>query len=234
MEVRDAVRSGKTTAVVPTGGIEQSGPYLPLGKHNFILEATMKLLAERLGDTLIAPIVKYVPEGNISPPTGHMAYAGTISIREETFVALLKDAAKSLEAHGFRWIVLLGDSGDNQSGLRRAADELNRELKPGTKAIFLPEYYNYTLLTTWLEQRGFFQKSEGIHDDLAFTAQLFAIAPELIRFEERKQAQKTSINGISLLPPDRIQELGQEILNKRATESAAKIRERRTAATAKN
>jgi hypothetical protein len=34
MEVRDAIRSGKTTVIVPTGGVEQNGPYPVTGKHN--------------------------------------------------------------------------------------------------------------------------------------------------------------------------------------------------------
>ena len=33
-EVRDVVRAGKTTIIVPTGGTEQNGPHMALGKHN--------------------------------------------------------------------------------------------------------------------------------------------------------------------------------------------------------
>ena len=40
MEVRDALKAGKTTVIVPTGGVEQNGPYLATGKHNYVLRAT--------------------------------------------------------------------------------------------------------------------------------------------------------------------------------------------------
>ena len=57
MEVRDALKAGKTTAIVATGGVEQNGPYLVTGKHNVILKAICEAIARRLGNTLIAPIV---------------------------------------------------------------------------------------------------------------------------------------------------------------------------------
>src|SRR5436305_11425935 len=40
MEVRDALKAGKTTVIVATGGVEQNGPYLATGKHDYILRAT--------------------------------------------------------------------------------------------------------------------------------------------------------------------------------------------------
>ena len=99
MEVRDAIRSGKRTAIIATGGVEQNGPYLVTGKHNVILRATTQAIARELGNALVAPIVPFVPEGDIDPPTGHMRYPGTISVRESTFRALLTDVAMSLKGH---------------------------------------------------------------------------------------------------------------------------------------
>src|SRR5271166_6089553 len=55
-EVSDAVKAGKTTVIVPTGGTEQNGPAIPLGKHNFILRYTSMEIARELGNTLVAPI----------------------------------------------------------------------------------------------------------------------------------------------------------------------------------
>ena len=67
MEVRDAVRAGKTTVLIGTGGVEQNGPYVAGGKHNFVLATVMPEIAKAIGNTLIAPIVKFVPEGAIEP-----------------------------------------------------------------------------------------------------------------------------------------------------------------------
>src|SRR4051812_10154976 len=118
MEVRDALKAGKTTVLVPTGGVEQNGPYLATGKHNYILRATSEAIARKQGNCLIAPIVAFVPEGDIDPPSGHMKFPGTISLTEDTFQRLLIDICASLQAHGFRHIVLIGDSGGNQQGMK--------------------------------------------------------------------------------------------------------------------
>ena len=74
-----------------TGGIEQNGPYVASGKHNFVLQATTEAIARELGNALVAPVVQWVPEGQIDPPSGHMRYHATISVSQETFEALLTD-----------------------------------------------------------------------------------------------------------------------------------------------
>ena len=79
VEVRDAIRAGKTTLIFPTGGTEQNGPHMVLGKHNYIVKHNAGEIAKRLGNALVAPVLGYVPEGRIDPPEGHMRFPGTIS-----------------------------------------------------------------------------------------------------------------------------------------------------------
>ena len=76
MEVRDAVAAGKTTIIIGTGGVEQNGPYVAGGKHNFVLQTVLPDIARAIGNALIAPIVKFVPEGDIEP-TPTRAHART-------------------------------------------------------------------------------------------------------------------------------------------------------------
>jgi creatinine amidohydrolase/Fe(II)-dependent formamide hydrolase-like protein len=126
MEIRDAIRAGTTTIIVGTGGVEQNGPYVVGGKHNYVLQTVLPYIARGIGNALIAPIVKFVPEGSIEPSFSvHMQYAGTISVEEATFEALLTDICRSYKAHGFLDIVLVGDSGGNQTGM-----ESRRRLEP--------------------------------------------------------------------------------------------------------
>ncbi|MGH7638590.1 MAG: creatininase family protein, partial [Gemmatimonadaceae bacterium] len=99
MDVRDAIRAGKTTVIIPTGGVEPNGPWLVTGKHNYVLQANCEAIARKLGNALCAPIIKLVPEGNIDPPTSHMRSPGTISVRQETFRATLTDVVHSLKQH---------------------------------------------------------------------------------------------------------------------------------------
>ncbi|HYA66634.1 MAG TPA: creatininase family protein, partial [Burkholderiaceae bacterium] len=113
-ELREAIRQGTTTAIVPIGGTEQSGPALALGKHNARVRLLSERIARELGDTVVAPVLAYVPEGSIAPPTSHMRFAGTLSIPTPVFDATLEAIARSLRTHGFRNIVLLGDHGGYQ------------------------------------------------------------------------------------------------------------------------
>ena len=78
-ELRDLIRSGKTTIILPTGGTEQNGPHMALGKHNVRVKALAEKIARGLGNALVAPVLAYVPEGRIAPPTGHMRFPGTIT-----------------------------------------------------------------------------------------------------------------------------------------------------------
>src|SRR4030095_2201250 len=94
-EVRDAIKAGKTTIIFPTGGTEQNGPHMVLGKHNFIVKHSAEQIARRLGNALVAPVLAYVPEGNIDPPTGHMQYPGTITLPDEFFIKVAEYAARS-------------------------------------------------------------------------------------------------------------------------------------------
>src|SRR5690606_20559809 len=83
LEVRDRIADGYTTAIIATGGVEQNGPYLATGKHNVILQSLCPAIARKLGNALCAPIVPFVPEGTLDPPSGSMRYPGTLSVRPE-------------------------------------------------------------------------------------------------------------------------------------------------------
>src|SRR5688500_14350350 len=115
MDVRDALKAGKTTAIVSTGGIEPNGPWLVLGKHNYVLRTNCDVIARKLGNALCAPIIPLVPEGRIDPPSGHLRSPGTISLRDETFQAVLTDIAHSLKMHGFQHLIFIAASGGNRS-----------------------------------------------------------------------------------------------------------------------
>jgi creatinine amidohydrolase/Fe(II)-dependent formamide hydrolase-like protein len=224
MEVRDAMKE-KTTVIIPTGGVEQNGPYIATGKHNYILRATTDAIARKLGNALVAPIVPFVPEGAIDPPTGHMKYPGTISLTEDTYQCLLIDICASFRTHGFRDIVLIGDSGGNQKGMKAVAAELNKKWAGGkTRVHFIPEYYNHDAVDKWLAEQGIKEVSEGIHDSFNISATLAAIDPTLIRAKQRQTAKKFSINGVDLAPLEKTVEWGKKIIGFRAEATVKAVR----------
>jgi len=225
MEVRDAMADGRTTVLIPTGGVEPNGPWLATGKHNYVLRANCDAIARELGNALCAPIIKFVPEGNIDPPSSHMTSPGTISMRQETFEAMLADVAHSLKMHGFRNIIFFGDSGGNQSGQQAVAEKLNA-MWDGTVVAQVREYYDYATVGEYMAFRGFPDggTSDGLHDDPIISLNMFADDPYSIRYAERAAAGLATINGVSL--EDRVQNLewAREIVDFRARHTAGYIR----------
>ena len=192
-EARDRIAAGHTTILLPVGGTEQSGPHMVLGKHNVRVQALAGQIAQALGQALVAPVLAYVPEGNIAPPAAHMRFTGTISIPEAAFEAVLEGAARSFRQHGFKAVVLLGDHGGYQKSLERVAAKLNREWgKAGCQVIALTEYYRASQAghAELLAARGFSQTEIGSHAGLADTALALAIAPALVRPDMLAQGAK--------------------------------------------
>ncbi len=224
LEVRDALMSGMTTVIVPTGGIEPNGPYLALGKHNYILRATTERIASKLGNALVSPIVPFVPEGDIDPPTGHMRYPGTISVSNQTFMALLEDIASSLRAHGFEHIILIGDSGPNQEGMKQVAERLAARWTAGRTTIhYIPEYYDNPRWNAWLADRGIEEVDEGLHDDVRHSSIMMTVDPLTVRMPQRLAAGRFSINGVELAPAAQTIALGNELVDYQADVTVAAI-----------
>ena len=208
IEVRDAMAAGKTTAIIPTGGIEQNGPYVALGKHNYVLEGACDAIARELGNALCTPIIKLVPEGGFEPKTGHMRYPGTLTVRDETFRMMLEDVGHSLHVHGFEHIIYIGDSGGNQAGMAAAAAALN-ERWGETKAHHIAGYYDNAGVVARMNELGVEEgPSDGYHDTYWLTSMQMTVDPSSVRYDERVAAGKATINGVSIAPMEETIALG--------------------------
>jgi creatinine amidohydrolase len=191
-ELKARLAGGATTVLVPIGGTEQSGPHMALGKHNVRAQVLADDIARRLGTAVVAPVLAYVPEGSITPPAGHMRFAGTISIPDAAFEAVLEGAARSFRQHGFRDVVFLGDHGGYQKSEERVAAKLNREWKndPACRVHALLDYYRVTQ-TAYVEalrQKGYSSAEIGTHAGLADTALTLALDSALVRPDRLAEA----------------------------------------------
>lgn len=175
-EVRDALRAGMTTIIVPVGGVEQSGPYVALGKHDRRVALLSVRIARALGNALVAPVVAYVPEGSIAPPEGHMRFPGTLTVPDEVFEATLESAAESFRAHGFTDVVLLGDHGGYQRDLQAVVERLRRRWGSdgAVRVHVIPEYY----------------RARGGHAGRDDTALTLATAPSMVRLRALRAAAR--------------------------------------------
>ncbi len=233
MDVRDALAAGKRSVLIPTGGTEPNGPWVALGKHNVILQANCESIARRLGKALCAPVIKHVPEGDIDPPTGHMRTPGTISLRDDTFRALLTDTAESLIAGGFTEVLFIGDSGGNQAGQQAVAEALSRKYAGRARIFHVPAYYDYDAVIAHMAGKGLVEgKQEDLHDDAFTTLNMYVVDPESVRFNARRTAGRASINGVDLSDAARNAELGRQIVEFRAAFTVESIQALRAQATA--
>ncbi|MDO8651699.1 MAG: creatininase family protein [Undibacterium sp.] len=213
-EVRSKLTAGNTTILLPIGATEQSGPYLALGKHNVRVHLLAEQIAQKLGNTLVAPVLAYVPDGAVNPPTSHMRFAGTISIPDATFEAILEGAARSFKQHGFCHVVLLGDHGGYAKNLDKVAQKLNREWarESSCRVIALQEYYRLSSagFAALLKKRGFSDAEIGIHAGLADTALSMALDKNLVRSDAMaRQAKPGVADGVTGDPRRASAELGQ-------------------------
>jgi len=197
-EVHELVATGYDTVIVPTGGTEQNGPHLVLGKHNRIVRHTAESTARQVGRTLVAPVMAYVPQGSAQPPTGHMRFAGTLSIPEDTFEAVLEHTVRSLHAHGFRLICLMGDSGGNMAAQDRVARRLSRELRgAGTVVVNLDKYYRANGQVEWLLRDGETKMSIGTHAGIRDTSELLFLDPTGVRLDRLPSHDLEEADGAS-------------------------------------
>ena len=224
-EVRDHLAAGKTTVIVASAGNEQNGPHMVLGKHEYIVRHAAERIARELGNALVAPIVTYVPEGAVDPPSGHMRYPGTITLPNVYFMKICEYAARSLKAHGFTDIVFLGDSGGNQEGMKEVALALNAEWRGGkTRVHFVPEYYSENGFREWLQSRGETEESIGNHAGISDTSQLLAVAPQHIRKDKLAKAGGFEGSGVSGDPTKATVEYGKKGVELKVETAVARIR----------
>ena len=220
MEVRDAIKAGKTTGLILTGGVESNGPHLATGKHNFILKVMGEAIARKLGNALVAPIVTLEP----GRPDSDRVAPGSVFLSQATYRAVLTDMASSLRGMGFTNVILLGDSGGNQGAMKEVAATLDEKYKAaGTRFYFIPEYYDYASVQKMLQSSGIPEKieigasqgSDQIHEEYGIDALMALYDPRTIRIDERTKANRATINGVSLLPMSKTLEMAKKIVELR-------------------
>jgi creatinine amidohydrolase len=182
VEVAALLAQGWTTIIVPTGGTEQNGPQLILGKHNVIIHHAAGEIARLQGKTLVAPVKAYVPEGDVDTPQGHMRYPGTISLPEPVFAQILDATARSFIATGFKAILFIGDSGGNQMAQADVAARLDAEFAATGRHVFaIGDYYAANGQVDWLLGQGESEADIGTHAGIRETSELLAIDPASVR-----------------------------------------------------
>lgn len=225
-EVRDRQQAGARSIIVGTAGQEQKGPHMVDAEHKYALTYTLPRIAQRLGNALVAPIITYVPEGSWDPPRGHMTKPGSITLPEDRFIELLLHTGRSLKAGGFTEIIYIGDSGGNQSGMQKAAEQLNSEWQgTGARALFIGDYYTKTGddQRKWLQSKGYTAADIGSHAGMLDTSELLYINPKLVRPDRFAPNGGSRDSGVSGDPTKASAEIGKELLRMKIDNALAQI-----------
>ncbi|MGA3190786.1 MAG: creatininase family protein [Bryobacteraceae bacterium] len=224
LEIRNALKSGKTTVIVPAGGLEATGPFITLDKHQNMLRGSTDRIARKLGNALIAPVIRYVPpdDGARGP------YIGDFNISLAAYKSILTDICTTLKNDGFKEIILIGDHQGAQRGMKEVSEELSPNWAAGPARVhYVAEYYDrravYDYMKTTLgiaEKRG-----AGFGDNYYNTAILMALNPESARLKERTEADQLTVNGVNLKPIEKTIENGRTILRMQTDQTVKAIQE---------
>jgi len=179
IEVRSAIDLGYATVIVPSGGIEQNGPHMVLGKHDYVVRFTAERIASKLGKVLVAPVVSFVPQGDLAPATDNMRFPGTIGVPDKVFAEVLEGIARSLKSAGFRTICFIADHGPSQIPQKEVATRLSREWADDrVKVLSVDDYYADAAQNRYLLSQGETPTSIGDHAGIIDTSELLAAHPE--------------------------------------------------------
>jgi creatinine amidohydrolase len=196
-----------TVVIVPIASIEQHGLHLPVNTDCQTAEHVAREAA-RLADVpvLVTPIIPF----GVSPH--HMMYPGTISLRVETVVNVLRDVCESIIAHGFERILILSGHGGNGNTIGAAALEMryrmNRQIQACCWFDLIPDMFEAT-------REG---PKVGIgHSGEMETSTILVLAPGLVRRE-----RYSLVGGITDDPSLATAAKGERIL-KAAAEAVAKL-----------
>jgi creatinine amidohydrolase len=228
IEIRDALRGGVTTVLAPSGGIEANGPHMITDKHQHIVRLAARLIAERHGGMLVAPVLSLVPQGDAAARTGNMQWPGTIGVSAETFEATLEGVARSLKAAGFRRIVFMADHGQSQPPQAAVAARLTQTWRgDGVTVLALGDYYKEgdAAQQRLLAARGETPATIGDHAGLQDTAELMFAYPAGVRLERlAKPFGALESDGSSGKPGRATAELGEALIRAKVDAALAQLK----------
>ena len=177
-DVSAALKRGFDTVVVPCGAVEQHGPHLPLCMDADHAEALAALVAQLLGRTLVAPTIR------VGCSSHHLAFAGTISFRAETFEAICQDYCTSLARHGFSRIILFSGHIGNFPVLREILPRLRNCVAQSIRIDAFVDSEGW--LNRWrkaVEISGGDPAAVGGHADIAETSLMMKLRPDSVRVD---------------------------------------------------
>ena len=195
-EIYSAIHNqGKTTVLIYNGGTEQRGPHAVLGGHTFMARAIAPMIARKLGNALVAPVLPFSinPAGGVDPKM-----PGSVALAPELFQKVNEAVVDSMVKNGFKNIVLMGDHGGGQDELNKLAEILDAKYRSqGVEVYFCGDVYEKSRreLAEWLTSKHLALSNHGGIPDTSTMLYLQPGAEQWVR-----SIYRTTI-GDPVLPP---------------------------------
>lgn len=245
-EIQNAVQAGKTTVILAAGAVEQHGPHLPTGTDTYLGYALAEGVARKLGDTLVAPVLR----PGLSEH--HIDFPGSFTFSFQSFLQVLEEYCVSLSRHGFKDIVLISSHGGNTDAMLAYMPTIAKKLKDRCRLHMamgdLGEYFGNERVKKVYQDYEVRRGEAGAHGGFDETSMMLAVHPELVNMEraedgrsdeefyapeQLKRSQLESFvygvrsqspNGILGDPRKADGEAGRELLQARVELTAERIR----------
>lgn len=225
-EVRDAIASGKTTAIYYAGSIEQNGPGMALGKHLFIAHYTAQKIAEQLGNALVYPTMPFAPTGDPVQKTGHMRFPGSVDVSEQAYGLIAHDVVMSAISAGFKNIFLMSDhGGGGQEALKRVAADLDPVWRSkGVHVYYVPDLYfkEKEQMKAYLTEHKIAIDNHAGTDD---TSEVMFIDKDHKWIRKDKLVSDTGASGVNGDQTKATPELGEMFVKDKIQNAVAQIRQ---------
>lgn len=235
LDVANALQAGADTVIIPVGSNEQHGKHLPVSTDALLGRRLGTMVAERLGNALVAPTIA------VACSKHHMDFPGTMTLRSEVLIEVLRDYCQSLAHHGFKNIVILPTHGGNFAPVRQAYEQLKAELPANLIAYTDIDGFIRTMFDS-SAKFGVSMEAAGSHSGEWETSAAMAMRPDLVHPERieagyvgdglavterifRDGMKSVTPNGVIGDPHGAAAERGEIYLNELADAVANTIRE---------
>jgi len=108
--------------LIPVGAHEQHGPALPVSTDTLSAQ-----VLSGLAGALLRPRVAVAPAIPWGVSWHHLGIPGTISLRDETLIAIVEDVVRSLHGYGIERFLIVNTHGGNNAALQLAVERCHRE-----------------------------------------------------------------------------------------------------------
>jgi len=166
--------------VLPTGSIEQHSIHLPVSTDSIRAEKLTNYLVKHSGDLkmVMLPTLYY------GESLHHMHFGGTISLKEDTYVQVIKDIAWSVKQQGGQRLLIINYHGGNIAPIQLARMQIERDI--GLKVYFV----GWTSFASDLVKEWFPDVPYG-HSGFYETSMIMHFRPDLVVKEKmRKQEHR--------------------------------------------